>query len=432
MKKIFYGIVCFTSILFAACTQSRNAQSRNYSEGYYEDEFSAYEEFYDDLSPYGQWIDNAEFGRVWYPRETGFRPYYSNGQWAYTNYGWTWVSNYDWGWATFHYGRWFHDNNYGWMWVPGTQWAPAWVSWRQNSNYYGWAPLCPRSRNGRYYEIQNDQWAFVPQQYIYRNDLNNYYVNNQNTVTIINNTTIINNNKGVPYHPGPNVAEVERKTSTKIRPLVVKESTTPGSSKLQDGALHIYKPKSKNIADANTRQGVLVDRNADDNLRRRMINRKATKNSSVNPANQNQTVNDGVINNENTSEGIKNSPAIRNSNRSLNENRRRRQIQNNQDQNVNMQQNPASVTPNSNRQRIRINQDNDINDRSQTQPQSPTRNAPIRTVPQERIRSTPQQDPGLNQRQTRPINNPAVERTSRPLTSPSGAPVINRQVRPGR
>ena len=92
-----------------------------------------YQTFYDDLSPYGQWIDYPEYGYVWMPNVGSmFKPYATNGQWVYTDEGWTWSSGYNWGWATFHYGRWFFDPNYGWMWIPGYQWAPAWVSWRQS------------------------------------------------------------------------------------------------------------------------------------------------------------------------------------------------------------------------------------------------------------------------------------------------------------
>src|SRR5688572_16631158 len=108
MKKSLYGIVVCTSILLSACAQTRNIQEP-YEESYYDEPSSSisYQQFYDDLSPYGQWINNPEFGHVWVPRLSGFRPYYSNGHWAYTNYGWTWVSNYNWGWAPFHYGRWY-------------------------------------------------------------------------------------------------------------------------------------------------------------------------------------------------------------------------------------------------------------------------------------------------------------------------------------
>ena len=57
--------------------------------------------FYDELSPYGTWINDPEYGYVWRPDvdQEEFRPYYSNGRWAMTEYGNTWVSNYDWGWT---------------------------------------------------------------------------------------------------------------------------------------------------------------------------------------------------------------------------------------------------------------------------------------------------------------------------------------------
>ncbi|HZE82813.1 MAG TPA: DUF6600 domain-containing protein, partial [Puia sp.] len=104
----------------------------------------SYQSFYDQLSPYGQWVDDPGYGYVWMP-EVGpdFKPYATNGHWVYTDEGWTWASNYNWGWATFHYGRWFYQDGYGWMWQPGNEWAPAWVSWRNSSDYYGWAPLAP-------------------------------------------------------------------------------------------------------------------------------------------------------------------------------------------------------------------------------------------------------------------------------------------------
>src|SRR5262249_59564660 len=73
------------------------------------------------------------------------RPY-SDGYWAYTDYGWTWVSYEDFGWATYHYGRWANLDDYGWVWFPGEDldWGPAWVSWRTGGDYIGWAPLAPR------------------------------------------------------------------------------------------------------------------------------------------------------------------------------------------------------------------------------------------------------------------------------------------------
>src|SRR4029077_7618549 len=80
----------------------------------------SYQTFYDELSPYGQWIDYPEYGYVWCPDQgPDFRPYSTGGHWEWSDeYEWTWVSDYDWGWAAFHYGRWLYDPYYGWLWVP--------------------------------------------------------------------------------------------------------------------------------------------------------------------------------------------------------------------------------------------------------------------------------------------------------------------------
>ena len=98
--------------------------------------------FYDSMAPYGNWVDYSPYGWCWAPAHVsyGWRPY-SDGYWAYTDYGWTWVSYEPWGWAAYHYGRWVDDPYYGWLWVPGTTWGPAWVAWRESDDWCGWAPL---------------------------------------------------------------------------------------------------------------------------------------------------------------------------------------------------------------------------------------------------------------------------------------------------
>jgi len=70
--------------------------------------------FYSELSPYGQWVDDPQYGYIWVPDAgPGFRPYYSRGHWVMTRYGAMWVSGYSWGWAPFHYGRWVYTSYYG-------------------------------------------------------------------------------------------------------------------------------------------------------------------------------------------------------------------------------------------------------------------------------------------------------------------------------
>lgn len=106
-------------------------------------------DFYDQLSPYGQWIDSERFGEVWQPTDVSddFRPYYDGGHWVYTEqYGWYWDADSAWGDIVFHYGRWVNNPDEGWLWVPGYVWGPGWVVWRSGGDYVGWMPMPPDER----------------------------------------------------------------------------------------------------------------------------------------------------------------------------------------------------------------------------------------------------------------------------------------------
>jgi len=118
--------------------------AQTYDDGY---DPQAAAQFEDTLAPYGTWVDDDVYGRVWQPSGEAvgddFSPYATAGHWLLTEYGWTWISDYDWGWAPFHYGRWLVVAERGWCWMPGTLWGPAWVSWRAGGGYVAWAPLPP-------------------------------------------------------------------------------------------------------------------------------------------------------------------------------------------------------------------------------------------------------------------------------------------------
>ncbi|HKB43343.1 MAG TPA: DUF6600 domain-containing protein, partial [Chitinophagaceae bacterium] len=195
-----------------------------------------YQTFYDDLSPYGEWIDNPEYGYVWSPdMGPDFRPYSSGGHWVWSDeYEWIWVSDYDWGWATFHYGRWFYDPYYGWLWVPGYEWAPAWVAWRSGGDYYGWAPLRPGFNIGINFSIGNydapyDYWCFAPRRYITSPRIYDYCLDQRQNVNIFNNTVIINNYNysNNVFVTGPRRSEAEIYTRERIRPVQFRASSRP-------------------------------------------------------------------------------------------------------------------------------------------------------------------------------------------------------------
>ncbi|GAB6283382.1 MAG: hypothetical protein STSR0008_21470 [Ignavibacterium sp.] len=132
MKKIFYISILLLSILFIP--KEANAQYVNANFDY----------FYSSLRPYGSWIELNDGFVVWRPRvRASYWSPYSVGTWIWTTDGWYWDSYEPFGHIVFHYGRWYFDDYYGWVWVPDNYWAPAWVEWRYDDYYVGWAPLPP-------------------------------------------------------------------------------------------------------------------------------------------------------------------------------------------------------------------------------------------------------------------------------------------------
>lgn len=177
--------------------------------------------FRQQLSPYGRWINNPRFGEVWIYNDAGFRPYYTDGHWEYTDYGWSWESDYDWGWAPFHYGRWEYDPYDGWMWIPGYEWASAWVSWSSCDGYYGWAPLgFGVNINVAFGAIPYNRWTFIPRRNICDRDINRYYISPERNhyfrnAVVINNYYEGNGREG-RFMRGPERREVERYTNNRI------------------------------------------------------------------------------------------------------------------------------------------------------------------------------------------------------------------------
>ncbi len=211
----------------------------------------SFQVFYDELSPYGEWIDYQNYGYVWIPDAgADFVPYSTSGYWQLTDYGWTWVSDYEWGWAPFHYGRWGYDNYYGWLWVPDNQWGPSWVNWRSAEGYYGWSPIEPgislSLSFGRQYDRNNDHWMFVRDRDFERHDLNRYSVNRSENARIIGSSTMINttyiDNRRTIYVSGPARDDVQRVIGRKINPIAIQENSRPGKDQ-NNGQLRIYRPQ---------------------------------------------------------------------------------------------------------------------------------------------------------------------------------------------
>jgi len=246
MKTSIKILTLFLAIVLILIIKPKQASAQQYD--------ISYQVFYDQLSPYGQWMDNPAYGYVWIPDAgSNFVPYSTDGHWIMTEYGWTWVSDYDWGWAPFHYGRWDYDEYVGWFWVPDTEWGPSWVVWRRAEGYYGWAPMQPGiSINvylGNNYNMQNEHWMFVRDRDFQRSNLNHYYADRNVSQRIIVNSTVINttyvdNSRHTTYVSGPGRDDVQRNTGKTVNRISVHEYNKPGQ-RLDKGKLQIYRPEVK-------------------------------------------------------------------------------------------------------------------------------------------------------------------------------------------
>jgi hypothetical protein len=198
--------------------------------------------FYDNLNG-GNWYQVADYGYVWQPdaaTRADWRPY-TDGYWAYTDVGWTWVSYEDFGWATYHYGRWVRLEDYGWCWVPGYEWGPAWVSWRTGGNYIGWAPLPPEGRGEIVYEgrpitehvdvefgIGPAYYNFIDVRFIGEPVLRGHFYDYNQNVVYINNTVNVTNityNNSVVYNYGPDYAVLSRYSARPIQRLKLERTS---------------------------------------------------------------------------------------------------------------------------------------------------------------------------------------------------------------
>lgn len=230
---------------------------------------SAYQVFYtnSDLDQDGSWMQSDDYGYVWQPtvavQYAGWRPY-SDGHWVYTSYGWTWVSNERFGWATYHYGRWAQLPGAGWVWVPGRRWAPAWVSWRANNDFVGWAPLPPNAGvnpggaiSGNVdarYRIGSGNYLFVPVTQFRAPRIRDVAVNPAQNGVIINQTQNIThisaevpkderNERNAAINEGPRADFIAARTGSAVEKYHVGwNNRAGGQAQVNGGALVVPAP----------------------------------------------------------------------------------------------------------------------------------------------------------------------------------------------
>ncbi len=250
--------------------------------------------FYDRLSPYGDWIDLNPYGYVWIPRHMGYRwrPY-SDGHWVWTDYGWTWIADEEWGDIPFHYGRWGWDNEIGWFWVPGTVWGPAWVTWRSNDQYMGWAPFPPgfEFRAGMNFtslsiNIPLNFWVFIQGPHFQDLNLNPYVLPFERNQTLVNYTSMHNNmytSNNRIINEGFGVNAVRQITGRTVPTYALQNAQQPGRTRIVGQQVQVFRPsiqqnnaaKPKVFLNANQARQVLAPAKVFDPRGQQNINTEA-------------------------------------------------------------------------------------------------------------------------------------------------------------
>jgi len=202
--------------------------------------------YYGALDPYGDWIYDSSNGWVWRPTvavvDVSWRPYRQGGRWIYSDVGWYWHSYYSWGWAPFHYGRWHRSSLHGWYWVPGYTWSPAWVMWRSNDLYCGWAPLPPGCDyvhgigymwGGTHvgfsfgFGLGHGWFTYCDYAYLRHRRMHHHRVADNRVAIIHNETTVVNNyvteNNTTIINAGIPPAVIAEKTREPVQKMRVRE-----------------------------------------------------------------------------------------------------------------------------------------------------------------------------------------------------------------
>ena len=200
---------------------------------------NAYGSFYSYLAPHGVWMEFDDGLVVWRPTimKRGWAPY-SMGRWIWTEYGWYWDSYESFGYITYHYGRWFYDDYYGWIWIPDYDWAPAWVEWRYDDSYIGWAPLPPYAvfsvNIGIHftfnYVTPYNHWHFVNYNYLCDPYVYNHYVGPKYKYRVFSNTKYRNDygySNGRIINRGIDVGEVRSRSGQDIRQRSLQQVSDP-------------------------------------------------------------------------------------------------------------------------------------------------------------------------------------------------------------
>lgn len=263
-----------------------------------------YKQFYNELSPHGEWIEvtpdkigvdlntgsasgsvkhkkmslstflgvsdayaqDISMGAffVWQPSPnlavgvtTGSQPQpvytpYTNGQWLNTNQGWYFQAATPHEEIVHHYGRWTYSPAVGWVWVPGRVWSPAWVDWREDDSYIGWSPLPPGVYivDDRVMDpgIYDDRYVVVERRYFVEPEIYKYHVVQNKNKVIIHEMRKVDGVMVVDHrviNRGPQVSVIESVLGTQIPVYDVNKVSVLTETGYNGNVINTYYPGFK-------------------------------------------------------------------------------------------------------------------------------------------------------------------------------------------
>ena len=275
-----------------------------------------YRDFYEQLTPHGEWVQvssediglkpnttsNARSGKdrflltsllglndaqasalgeanmiyVWKPsNDLGvvtiegaapkFMPY-TNGQWVHSDAGWYFKAPTPAEEIVSHFGRWVQSETEDWLWVPGRVWAPAWVDWKQNDDYVSWAPLPPSSfvssQSMNNSLIDDSKYVVVERKYFLEPAVYKYYVSSPGNVNKVlvselartSGITILNN---TIINQGPDVNVIQNIYGRVIEQVKIKRVVRVNDVSYSEKEYSVYCPGFKRIKNKN-KSGVML------------------------------------------------------------------------------------------------------------------------------------------------------------------------------
>lgn len=214
------------------------------------------------------WKPSVELAVIAVPEKEPVYVPYTNGNWVNSDAGWYFKAATPVEETVTHYGRWVNTADAGWLWVPGRVWAPAWVDWKLNDKYVAWVPLPPSVYvvnntvnvpviEDRNYVIVEKKYFLEPAVYKYTTT---YY--NGGNVSIVREMTpvekiVVLNNTIINRGPAVNIFEVL--FGKTIEPVRIVRVTNVTEVKYADREYVVYTPVFKKFKHKDNRRLVYAE-----------------------------------------------------------------------------------------------------------------------------------------------------------------------------